>query len=614
MHSTLTALRNLIPQGRGLPTGLWERRHRGMMRLLWVQSVALAVGSVVTGHGLVHAAVHVTALFVCIAAASSEVLSPKVRSTACALGLVASSAVLVHLAGGYIEAHFHFFVMVALMSLYQAWAPFGAAVVFVAVHHSVLGVLAPQVVFNHDAAVQDPWLWSAIHGVLLLAASVAALITWRLNEHQAVHDALTGLPNRALLSERLESASDRQADDKALAVLFVDLDDFKGVNDTGGHARGDELLVLVARRLESAVRDGDLVARLGGDEFAILLERVADRTAAVDVARRVLTELRRPFELEDRQVAISASVGIAVRESPEDVTGSQELLSRADLAMYVSKRRGKNQYEVFDLAMHAALVSRLELEGELQQAVHEGQLVLHYQPILSLDDERPLGAEVLVRWQHPTRGLVPPDEFIPLAERTGLIIPLGEWVLRQACEQMASWNADRTDALYLSVNVSPRQLRSGIAATVADALAQSGLDPTRLVLEVTESAFVDDDAEVDPLHELRALGVRIAVDDFGTGYSSLNYLRRLPVDVVKIDRSFVRELTHGSDDEALVDAIVRLCRALGMVVIAEGVETTGEASVLRGLGVPAAQGFLFARPAAATDLHELLGERTPEPV
>ena len=608
-------LRNVIPQGRGLPAELWERRHRGMMRLLWVQSVALAITSLATGHGLVHAAVHVTTLFVCIAAASSTVLSTKVRSTACALGLVASSAVLVHLAGGFIEAHFHFFVMVALMSLYQAWAPFGAAVAFVAIHHTVLGVLAPQVVFNHDAAIRNPWLWAAIHGVLLLAASVAAMITWRLNEHQSLHDSLTGLPNRARLSERLDAASDRQADGKALAVLFVDLDDFKGVNDTGGHARGDELLVLVARRLESAVRDGDLVARLGGDEFAVLLERVEDRTAAVDVARRVLAELRRPFELEDRQVVISASVGIALRETPVDPADPHELLSRADLAMYVAKRRGKNQYEVFDVAMHAALVSRLELEGELQQAVHEGQLVLHYQPILSLHDERPLGAEVLVRWQHPTRGLVPPDEFIPLAERTGLVVPLGEWVLRQSCEQMARWNEARPDApLYLSVNVSPRQLRSGIAGTVADALERSGLHPRQLVLEVTETAFVDDDADVDPLHELRDLGVRIAVDDFGTGYSSLNYLRRLPVDVVKIDRSFVRELTHGSDDEALVDAIVRLCRALGMVVIAEGVETAGEASVLRGLGVPAAQGFLFARPAEAVDLHELLGERIREAV
>jgi len=593
--------------------GLWERRHRGMMHLLWLQSVGLAIASLAVGKGLTHTVAHVTTLFVCIAAASSPVLSTKVRSTACALGLVASSAVLVHLAGGYIEAHFHFFVMVALMSLYQAWAPFGAAVIFVAVHHSVLGVLAPHVVFNHEAAIENPWLWASIHGVLLLAASVAAMITWRLNEHQSLHDALTDLPNRALLSERLVSASDRQGD-KALAVLFVDLDDFKGVNDTGGHARGDELLVQVARRLSSAVREGDLVARLGGDEFAVLLERVEDRTAAVDAARRVLAELRIPFELEDRQVVISASVGIAVRESPEDPKDPHELLSRADLAMYVAKRRGKNQYEVFDLAMHSALVSRLELEGELQQAVHDGQLVLHYQPILSLHDERPLGAEVLVRWQQPTRGLVPPDEFIPLAEHTGLIVPLGEWVLRQSCEQMARWNDQRPDApLYLSVNVSPRQLRSGIAATVADALEQSGLDPRRLVLEVTETAFVDDDAEVDPLHELRDLGVRIAVDDFGTGYSSLNYLRRLPVDVVKIDRSFVRELTHGSDDEALVDAIVRLCRALGMVVIAEGVETAGEASVLRGLGVPAAQGFLFARPAAATDLHELL-DRAPEPV
>ena len=578
-----------------------------MMRLLWAQALGLTTATLLMGHGVAHTAVHVTAIFVCVAAASSEVFSPRTRSTACALGLVACSAVLVHLAGGFIEAHFHFFVMVALMSLYQAWAPFGAAVGFVALHHSLLGWLAPQTVFNHQAAVDDPLLWSGIHGGLLLAASVAALVTWRLNEHQALHDALTGLPNRALLSERLAAVYERQGD-RPIGVLFVDLDDFKGVNDTGGHARGDELLVQVARRLETAVREGDLVARLGGDEFAVLLERVEDRRAASEVARRILATLTTPFEVAEREIVISASIGIALRDREDEVADVEEMLSQADLAMYVAKRRGKAQYEVFDFSMHAALVSRLELEVELRRAVEEQQFVLHYQPIMSLSEDRVLGTEVLVRWDHPTRGLVPPDEFIPLAEDSGLIVPIGSWVLERSCVQMAAWNAQRPGApLYLSVNLSPRQLRSGIVDTVAGALERSGLDPRQLVLEVTESAFVDDDADVEALHALRELGVRLAVDDFGTGYSSLNYLRRLPVDVVKIDRSFVRELSHGSDDEALVDAIVRLCRALGMLVIAEGVETPGEASVLAGLGVPAAQGYLFARPSPATDLEELLG-------
>ena len=578
-----------------------------MMRLLWAQALGLTTATLLMGHGVAHTAVHVTAIFVCVAAASSEVFSPRTRSTACALGLVACSAVLVHLAGGFIEAHFHFFVMVALMSLYQAWAPFGAAVGFVALHHSLLGWLAPQTVFNHQAAVDDPLLWSGIHGGLLLAASVAALVTWRLNEHQALHDALTGLPNRALLSERLAAVYERQGD-RPIGVLFVDLDDFKGVNDTGGHARGDELLVQVARRLETAVREGDLVARLGGDEFAVLLERVEDRRAASEVARRILATLTTPFEVAEREIVISASIGIALRDREDEVADVEEMLSQADLAMYVAKRRGKAQYEVFDFSMHAALVSRLELEVELRRAVEEQQFVLHYQPIMSLSEDRVLGTEVLVRWDHPTRGLVPPDEFIPLAEDSGLIVPIGSWVLERSCVQMAAWNAQRPGApLYLSVNLSPRQLRSGIVDTVAGALERSGLDPRQLVLEVTESAFVDDDADVEALHALRELGVRLAVDDFGTGYSSLNYLRRLPVDVVKIDRSFVRELSHGSDDEALVDAIVRLCRALGMLVIAEGVETPGEASVLAGLGAPAAQGYLFARPSPATDLEELLG-------
>ncbi len=601
--TVLSAVLDTMPHGRGLADRVWERRHRGLVLLLTAQCAVLGAAELLVGEGLIHTVVDLLPILLTIVAARSRALSTTARSTACALGLVICSAVLVHLASGYIEAHFHFFVMVALLSLYQAWVPFAVAVGFVALHHGVLGVVFPSAVYNHVAAIQNPWLYSGIHSVLLLAACVACLISWRLNEHQALHDSLTGLANRTLLAERLTLVS--RPDQPPFAALFLDLDDFKSVNDNRSHAVGDQLLVDVAHRLRDQVRQGDTVARVGGDEFAILLHSIEDPAAAIEVANRILSDLRRPFEIDGHHIGIGASIGIALHDHGDADTES--IMNRADMAMYVAKRHGKGRFEVFDDDAHAAVIDRLALQADMGEALHRGQFFLHYQPILDMETGDVLGVESLVRWAHPTRGLIPPDRFIPLAEESGAIIPLGAWVLEEACRQMAAWNASRERPLYLSVNVSPRQLRADVATTVRHALDLSGMDPRWLVLEVTEAALVGDaSADVDPLHEIRSLGVRIAVDDFGTGYSSLNYLRRLPVDVVKIDRSFVQHLTAGSEDEALVDAIVRLCRALGLAVIAEGIETCSEADVLRELGVSAGQGFLFARPALPDDLDELL--------
>ncbi len=589
-------VRSRLPRGRGVPAAVWTRRHRGLLILLTVQCVVLAVVAAVTGAGPVHALVDVLPIVLAIAVARSTALSPLVRSTACALGLVVCSAVLVHLASGFIEAHFHFFVMVALLSLYQAWLPFAVAVVFVALHHGVMGVVFPTAVYNHDAAIANPWLWALIHSGLLLAACAACLITWRLNEHQALHDALTGLPNRALLSERLEVAIARSGTEP-IAVLFLDLDDFKGVNDRGGHVEGDHLLDEVGRRLQRSVRAGDLVARIGGDEFAALLHGV-DGDAASAVIERMNREIAEPIDVGGRPACVTASIGVALCNDPSE--DAESVLSKADMAMYVAKRRGKANHQHFTPAVHDELIERLELQADLHDALAKGQFVLEYQPILDIGGQYARGIETLVRWQHPTRGLVPPTTFIPLAEESDVIVPLGSWILRQAATQMAEWvrTSGEHDA-YISVNVSPRQLRHDLAEVVHDVLTETGLDPRHLVLELTESALVDDAADVGVLERLRASGVRIAVDDFGTGYSSLSYLRELPIDVVKIDRSFVQDVTQGGTGEALIDAIVHLCGALDLQVIAEGVETQTELDVLRDLGVPSVQGFLFARPRPA---------------
>jgi diguanylate cyclase (GGDEF)-like protein len=382
-----------------------------------------------------------------------------------------------------------------------------------------------------------------------------------------------------------------------VAVLFLDLDDFKLVNDSLGHAAGDELLIAVAERLVAIMKSGDTVARFGGDEFAVLLEDGDVPMAAEAVAERVQDVLREPFRVGNEDVPIHVSIGIAVGQSGVD--NPNGLLRDADLAMYVAKRNGKQRFERFAPEMHEQAIRRLEVTSELQGAIEAGQLVLYYQPILEVASGRTLGVEALVRWNHPRHGIVPPSEFIPIAESTGLVIPLGRWVLHQACQQARAWQLMGLvdDSFYVSVNISARHLHDpGMVDDVVRALDASGLPGPALLIEVTESAFVED---LDPggtvLRELKGLGVRIAMDDFGTGYSSLARLSTFPLDVVKVDKAFVDRLAE-KDGEAMVRAVVNMSHMLGMQVVAEGVEESDQALALLRLGCTMAQGYVFARP------------------
>jgi len=431
--------------------------------------------------------------------------------------------------------------------------------------------------------------------------------------HQAFHDALTGLPNRALFRDRVAHAIERSARAGAahVAVLFLDLDDFKTVNDSHGHQAGDELLVQVARRLLSATRGSDTVARLGGDEFAILLEEADSDEKATLVADRVAGALAAPFVVADRPARVGVSVGIA-RPGPLD--GEPELLRNADVAMYHAKRRGKGGHVMFEAAMHAEVVERVEMERSLRDALAEGRdpadagLWIAYQPIVSVAGGAPAGAEALVRWRHPARGPMSPADFIPMAEATGLIMPLGRWVLAAACREACTW----PEAMRVSVNLSGRQLEDpGLVADVRAALRESGLEPARLTLEVTESVLMEDTERVAAvLASLRELGIRVALDDFGTGYSSLSYLHRIPVDVLKIDKSFVDRIDLGGQEAALTRSILMLGDSLGLQAVAEGVETDAQRQALADFGCPLAQGYLFARPLEASALRALLDERT----
>ena len=428
--------------------------------------------------------------------------------------------------------------------------------------------------------------------------------------HQAMHDSLTGLPNRALFLDRLEQALARAARSGAgVAVLFCDLDSFKTINDSLGHAAGDELLVGVARRLIGCVRPGDTAARFGGDEFVVLLEGISDEDVA-SAAQRILDSFGDPFAIRDRDVFVAVSIGIAMGSDQAD-----DLLRNADLALYRAKARGKGRYELFQPEMHVAVVERLELEGDLQRALKNEEFVLDYQPIVKLRTGEVAGVEALVRWRHPGRGRLLPDDFIPIAEESRLILPLGRWVLGEATRRAAGWRErfPQYPALAVSVNLSSEQLREPeLVAEVAQALEQSSLDPQSLILELTETAFMEDtDAIASRLRELTRLGVQLAVDDFGTGFASLQHLRRFPIDVLKIAKSFVDELGGASDDSALARAIIDLGGSFQLRVVAEGIEQREQLEHLLQLGCDLGQGFYFAEPMPGADLERLLADSDP---
>lgn len=436
--------------------------------------------------------------------------------------------------------------------------------------------------------------------------------------HMAHHDALTGLPNRALFAERLEHALARlrgearledhraapSAEDRLVAVLFLDLDHFKDVNDTLGHAAGDELLRMVAIRIGYCTRDGDTLARLGGDEFAVLLEGLSEAEQAQDVAQRISAAVSAPFLLDGHEAQVGASIGIALC-ARDDREGADPalLLRQVDTALYEAKAEGRGRHRFFQARMHVVLHRRKELERDLRRALAEGGLEVHYQPIWGLAPHRIVGAEALVRWHHPEYGMVPPAEFIPLAESEGMIGELGAWVLRVACARAARW-----PGLCLAVNLSPEQVRrSGLVELVTTVLAETGLAPNRLELEITEGLLLQDTAAtLATIRRLRALGVGVALDDFGSGYSSLSYLRRFPFSKLKIDRSFVADMTADAGTAAIVQAVMALGRSLAMRVVAEGVETEGQLALLRAMNCDEVQGFLLGRPGPAEAFESLV--------
>jgi diguanylate cyclase (GGDEF)-like protein len=429
--------------------------------------------------------------------------------------------------------------------------------------------------------------------------------------HQAFHDSLTGLPNRLLLMDRLDHALARAARAKTrAAVLFCDLDAFKNVNDSLGHAAGDELLREAAARLLSCIRAADTAARFGGDEFVVLLEDVDEHRVA-RAANRILEVMNEPFLIQGREVFIGASIGIAIGGDQAD-----DLLRNADLALYRAKAKGKGQKQVYEPQMHVAMVERLELEESLAKAMRASELVLHYQPILELRSERIAGVEALVRWMHPSRGLLLPGEFIPIAEDSRLMLPLGRWILRRACLQAAQWAGGNGSARELTVNVNFSGIQFSDPALVGDvrrALAESELPADRLVLELTETAFLrDPDTVGERMMELKRLGVRIAVDDFGTGNASLRHLARFPVDVLKVDRSFVNRIGIDRRQTAIAGSIIRLGESLEMVVVAEGIESADQLAKLIALGSDFGQGFYLGRPVDALDLGPWL-RRPPAP-
>ncbi|MGN6688568.1 MAG: putative bifunctional diguanylate cyclase/phosphodiesterase [Actinomycetales bacterium] len=466
-----------------------------------------------------------------------------------------------------------------------------------------------------DLVVVNLLAEETVQGLLVTARDVTdrAELEERLSV-QALHDPLTGLANRVLFADRLAHALERRDGTASVAVVFGDLDDFKNVNDGLGHAAGDEVLREVTRRLLVVSRTGDTVARLGGDEFALLLEDVT-RAEACEVAERVRDALAVPIQLGDTEVVTGTSLGIALaaRSAGGSVSGAggavtaEDLLRNADMAMYSAKGRGKGRVEVYESAMHDDAMRRLELRGELQRALRHNEFRLHYQPIVDLASGAIRGVEALLRWEHPERGMVSPLDFVPVAEESGLIIPIGRWVLEEACRTAASF-ASAGRPLRMSVNVAARQLEhAGLLDDVIGALRVSGLDPRLLVVEVTESAVLHDlDAIRPKLLALQGVGVKVAIDDFGTGYSSLAYLHSLPVNVLKIDKSFVDRVERGGQDAAVAEAVVTMSHSMQLETVAEGIERTGQADTLLAMRCDLGQGFLWSRPVTAEALRELV--------
>jgi diguanylate cyclase (GGDEF)-like protein/PAS domain S-box-containing protein len=447
-----------------------------------------------------------------------------------------------------------------------------------------------------------------VTGAVMVFHDVSATRAMTLKlSYLAQHDSLTDLPNRVLLNERLgETIALSSRYGRKLAVLFVDLDRFKHVNDSLGHIVGDRLLQSVARRLFTCVRSSDVVGRHGGDEFVVLLQEISHAPDAAITATKILEALRQPHYIDEHELHITASIGIAAY--PEDGTEVESLMKKADLAMYHAKEAGCDSYQFFESEMNDRAIERQSLENGLHHAIERQQLVLHYQPTLDLATGGIIGAEALIRWRHPQRGLVPPLKFIAIAEDCGVIAPIGQWVLREACRQVRAWQLAGLPRFGIAINVSSLELRTpGFASGVRAVLKETGLEPKYLELEITETGLMKDSpAVLAVLKELKALGVGLALDDFGTGYSSLSHLKSFPIDSIKIDQSFVRDLATDDNDAGIVTALIGMGKSLHMKVVAEGVETQAQLQILREHGCPMGQGFFFSRPVPAEEFVRLL--------
>jgi diguanylate cyclase (GGDEF)-like protein len=612
----------------GIPHETWVVRHRWVVRILALQCVGLVVFAYARGFGLPHGLFEALLPGMMAALACSARLSKTVRSALAAAGLMFVSTTLVHLSDGYIEAHFHFFVMLPIVALYESWVPFMAAVWIVLLHHGVMGSLNPASVFNHPAALQHPWTWAAIHAVAILAACLGAVVNWRAQEqlreaqavlsgqllHQASHDAVTQLPSRTLFADRLEKEM-RIAEklSSQVSILELDMDGFKEVNDMFGHSSGDLVLQEVARRLTHVVRPEDMVTRMGGDEYAVLLVG-ADAAAAERTAARLSEELAKPFDLGGASVDLEVSIGIATAKTGDDAA---TLIRNADTAMYHAKeqRLGRVRYddELPTLTVGAHTGNRLSLLGDLRRALLEDEIMLHYQPKVDLVTGRMAGTEALARWQHPVRGLLQPGAFIDMVDRTNLSRQFTAQLLDLALAQVARWAAQGLE-VPVSVNLARRCLfDTDLADSVSRSLSRHAIPPRLLGLEITETTLVREPEQVvQTLHELRSLGVTVSLDDFGTGYSSLSYLKDLPIDELKIDRSFVADLTDVSSRASiLVRSTIELAHNLGLTVVAEGVEDAETLRQLANLGCDQVQGFHVARPMPASELATWLA-RTPQ--
>ena len=743
-------VRAALPDGNMLSADAWARRHRAILVVLWLHIPLLAVVGTVTHHGTLHSLGEAGVIATFAAAATSKHFSSIIRASFATIGLIGCSAILVHFSGGLIEMHFHFFVMVAVVTLYQAWTPFLLAIAFVVLHHGTVGVLDAANVYNHPSAIGNPWKWALIHGLFIAGESAAGLAAWKMNErglqsergarkelesantdlaeaqamasigswdwdivkdrvwwsdelyrifavdkeeytpsyegfmdrihlddvarvrasveeaftggknfdyesrimlpdgsirviqalgksifgpdgnvarmagtvqditvrktleehveYQAFHDSLTGLANRALFLDRVDHALSRQQRvSTSLAVLFVDLDDFKTVNDSMGHGAGDSLLIEIGSQIQKVLRPSDTLARLGGDEFAILLEDLSQDNQAKTIANRILDFLSEPVHLGETDLMVRASIGIAFSDL-RDVVTTEEILRQADTAMYAAKSGGKGTYVIFEDGMAEAAVERLRMKADLQRAVDNNEFVLHYQPIVKVASGEITGVEALVRWEHPDRGMVSPAEFIPFAEETGLILPMTNWVLRDACSTAVGWVGSGGRPLTVAVNISALRFRQpGLEKEIERVLEETGMAAERLVLEITESLLVQDADDVAArLAKLKKLGVQLAIDDFGTGYSSLSYLRDFPIDLLKVDKAFIDSIALGPEDSALAKAVIKLGRTLGLKVVAEGVEDGDQSRILRLLGCEYAQGYLFSRPVEADRITSLL--------